>query len=493
MAGPGADPAAAPGPDPAAPERAVPPDRAFVTGPDHPVPPDRATPPDHAAAVPHAPLPALGASVIILSRGRPEALVRCLRGVALLDHPVFEVVVVADPPGLAALHGAGFGARVKAVAFDIPNISAARNAGIAQAAGAVAAFLDDDAVPEPTWLARLLAPFADPRVAAAGGRLRGRNGFSIPWPPAEVDRLARRRPLPAPGDAPSLWQGEPGRGITTEGTNMALRLSVLRALGGFDPAFRFYLDETDLNLRLAAAGAVTAIVPGAEVHHGFLPSDRRRADRVPTTLHEIGASTVVFLRRHAPAGEAEGALAALRAEQRARLLRHMVAGRIEPREVGRLMATLEAGIEEGAARPLGPLAPLEADPPPFLPFPGAGPRPGLLLAGRPWSARGLARAARAAAEEGRIVTVLLMDPTPRRHRLHFLPEGWWLQTGGLFGASARGEGEAGGAPRLRLQGFSARVRAEAARLAGVRPLGPEPPPPPAPAPPTLRRLPPRGG
>ena len=29
-------------------------------------------------------------------------------------------------------------------------------------------------------------------------------------------------------------------------------------LGGFDPAFRFYLDETDLNLRLAAEGAAVA-------------------------------------------------------------------------------------------------------------------------------------------------------------------------------------------------------------------------------------------
>ncbi|MES2906736.1 MAG: RNA polymerase factor sigma-54, partial [Pseudomonadota bacterium] len=48
------------------------------------------------------------------------------------------------------------------------------------------------------------------------------------------------------------------------------------AMGGFDPAFRFYLDETDLNLRLAATGAMTAIVPVAQVHHGFAESDLQR-------------------------------------------------------------------------------------------------------------------------------------------------------------------------------------------------------------------------
>jgi len=60
---------------------------------------------------------------------------------------------------------------------------------------------------------------------------------------------------------------------------MAVRRSVLADLGGFDPRFRFYLDETDLNLRLAARGLYTALVPLAQVHHGFHASARRRKDR----------------------------------------------------------------------------------------------------------------------------------------------------------------------------------------------------------------------
>ena len=75
---------------------------------------------------------------------------------------------------------------------------------------------------------------------------------------------------------------------------MAVRRDVLAALGGFDPAYHFYLDETDLNMRLAQAGHATALCPRALVHHGFAASTRRRKDRVPADLFDIGASWAVF-------------------------------------------------------------------------------------------------------------------------------------------------------------------------------------------------------
>ncbi len=46
---------------------------------------------------------ALPVSVVIVSRGRPEALRRCLLAVSQLRHDPFEVVVVADAAGRAAL------------------------------------------------------------------------------------------------------------------------------------------------------------------------------------------------------------------------------------------------------------------------------------------------------------------------------------------------------------------------------------------------------
>ena len=104
------------------------------------------------------------ASVIVVSRHRAAALGRCLMALAQQDHPQIEVIVVADPEGLAASKATGLA--LKLVPFDEANISAARNLGLAAAGAPVVAFIDDDAVAEPTWISRLCAAFADPKVVA---------------------------------------------------------------------------------------------------------------------------------------------------------------------------------------------------------------------------------------------------------------------------------------------------------------------------------------
>jgi glycosyltransferase involved in cell wall biosynthesis len=99
-------------------------------------------------------------SVVIVSRGRPASLSLCLMGVARLVYAPYEIVVVADALGLEAARALPFAAALKLVAFDEANISAARNAGVLAAGGEIIAFIDDDAVPEPAWLAHFAAAFA---------------------------------------------------------------------------------------------------------------------------------------------------------------------------------------------------------------------------------------------------------------------------------------------------------------------------------------------
>ena len=81
---------------------------------------------------PEIPLPV---SIVIVSRGRPKSLIWCLTGIDGLGYPGFEVVVVACPAGCQAVQAAGYETRVKLIAYDEANISAARNLGIAAAAG----------------------------------------------------------------------------------------------------------------------------------------------------------------------------------------------------------------------------------------------------------------------------------------------------------------------------------------------------------------------
>jgi len=400
----------------------------------------------------------LSLSVIVVSRHRSSALMRCIAGLHQQDHPATEVIVVADPAGVAALEGSP----MKSASFDLANISAARNLGLSMAAGKVVAFIDDDAVPEPTWASRLVAPFADARVVAATGFVRGRNGISYQWRACEVDATGQDHPMAVPMRGVTLRPGTPGRAVKTQGTNCAFRATALRAIGGFDPAFQFFLDEADVNLRLALLG-LTAIVPMAQVHHGYLASDRRRSDRVPLDLTQIAASTAVFLRRHAP-GTLSAGFRHLAANQRARAIRHMIAGRIEPRDIAGLMTTLCAGWAEGMERDMRTSVPLTSAAQPFHPLPGLGPRPGTFFAGHKTDHTSLRARAAEAVAKGQIVSVLCLSPGWRRHWHRFDDAGFWLQTGGLWGRAERN------GPRPGAVDIAARQRAESKRLAPFRPV-----------------------
>lgn len=403
-------------------------------------------------------------SVVIVSRHRPEALRRCLIGISqLLYHP-FEVVVVADRASCSALRTLPQAAHVRVLEFGEANISKARNAGIAAAAGEIVAFIDDDAVPEPTWLGYLTTPFSDPEVIAAGGFVRGRNGISWQSRATAVDCTGRETPIDVPPNRAMVLTPSPGHAVKTEGTNMAVRRAELAALGGFDPRYRFFLDETDLNLRLAAQGVASAITPLAEVHHGFAASDRRRADRAPTSLHEIGASWAVFLSSHCPPDQRDAAWARVQRRERRRALRHMVAGTLEPRDVTRLLNGLREGYAEGLERPVQPMPPLPGPTGPFRPFPGHHRARPVLISGRLWSRSRQRRHARQEVAAGNTVTVMRFTHTALFHRVTFTEQGYWEHIGGLFGRSERGQ-------RLfRIWTLGSRVHAEADRVRLVRGL-----------------------
>ena len=398
-------------------------------------------------------------SVIVVSRGRPQALARCLRGLAGLDHDRFEIVVVADPAGLVAVET--WRGRIKGMAFDEANISRARNLGLTLAAGEIVAFIDDDSVPEPTWLSRLVEPFADDAVGAAGGYVIGRNGIGLQWGASAADRLGRRLPLDTDPERPVVHRGDAERAIKTEGTNMAFRRDLLMRIGAFDERFAFYLDETDVNLRLGELGVPTAIVPLAQVHHTFAASERRRPDRVPRDLSEIGASLAVFLAKHGT--DPATRLAAESAAQRSRLVAHMVAGRIEPPDVGRLLETFRDGWMRGLARVPSEGLPT-AQPLPFLGFAGqpSGARRHRVLSGRPWQGRALRTQAAALTAKGETVSVIILSPSALFHRVTFTDDGYWLQTGGLFGRSVQSD------QLFRFWRFRDRVAREVERVCLVR-------------------------
>lgn len=402
-------------------------------------------------------------SVVIVSRDRPGALTRCLTGLGQLYYHPYEVVAVADAPGRDAVAAHPLGNRVKSVAFDTANISAARNAGIAAAGGAIVAFIDDDAVPEPSWLDHLTAPIADGQAEMTGGFVLGRNGIGFQWRARVVDETGHASEVEAPGTTPFAPVPRPGDAVKTEGTNMAASRAHLAALGGFDPRFRFFLDETDLNLRSARAGGRTILVPLAQVHHGFASSPRRRADRTPLSLFDIGASAELFWNKHSDPARVAGARQALIAEQRARLDRLLVRGAAEPRDLRRLLATLTAGLDEGRARAETQAPPPDlSQPPAFFALHDTPPgREMAFLGGRGRDSARLRAEALAEVARGGRASLTLLDRGFRRHNVRFTEDGIWLQRGGRLGRSDRAE-------RPTQQSFDDRAASEKRRVEPVR-------------------------
>lgn len=400
--------------------------------------------------------PRAAVSVIVASRRRPDDLALCLAGLAAQDHPAFEVIVVGDEPARAAARGRP----VRFIAFDAPNLSEARNLGLREAAGEIVAFIDDDAVALPGWLRALTEPFSRPEVAGAGGRVLTRGWRRPDWTAGTVDRSGRVAPLEVPEDRTTLHRGTPERAMTVLGTNMAFRRADLLRLGGFDPALRYYLDETDLCLRMA--GSTFAVVPGAMVLHRRAANASRRADRALRDLTEIGASQAVFLRRHLPQPDRDSALKRFSADMRRRVLRQMLNGLLEPGDIVPVLETLAAGIRLGQSRELPALLPLEDAAGAFLPHPS--PLGDLtVLAGRPWQMRGMRQKAQKRLEQSRFVVLIVLGPTAAPHALDVEAGGVWVQRGGLFGPSRDRE------PLFRYRSFDRRVRNEAEewyRIAG---------------------------
>ena len=124
-------------------------------------------------------------SVIICSHQRPDRLDRCLAALAAQRRRPDEVLIVVrdtDARTQAYLRDRYFRNRagdlaIRAVPVAAPGLIAAREAGLAAAAGDIIAMTDDDAVPSDDWLERILAHFAaDPRIGGVGGRDRCHDG-----------------------------------------------------------------------------------------------------------------------------------------------------------------------------------------------------------------------------------------------------------------------------------------------------------------------------
>ncbi len=215
-------------------------------------------------------------SIVVCTYNRARVLGRCLDALRGLDYPDFEVVVVEGPSTDDTSAVLDRFSDVKRVRNETRNLSISRNLGIAESAGEIVAFIDDDAVPERSWLRVLVEAYDDPMTGAAGGDVIGPRGDHLQFSNGILSRYGR---VIAIQDEPDDRNDPDGPWYNTlMGTNSSFRRRALDEVGGFDENYEYYHDEADLCARIIQAGYRVEHRPRALVWHGFEPGTVRKSE-----------------------------------------------------------------------------------------------------------------------------------------------------------------------------------------------------------------------
>ncbi|HEY9714699.1 MAG TPA: glycosyltransferase, partial [Chroococcales cyanobacterium] len=210
-------------------------------------------------------------SIVIPSKSRPRQLAACLDAIAQLDYDRdrFEVIVVDDGSdtelrsAIIAQMTASNSELFKTLRLSIVRQknrgpAAARNLGVAFAAGEVVVFTDDDCAPAPDWLIQIEKAVAEYPDCLIGGRIRNalrHNRFSEASQ-VLVDFLYR------------YFSEADSQMYFFASNNMACRADLFRLVGGFSESFpTAAAEDREFCYRWLASGHKLYHQPAALILH----------------------------------------------------------------------------------------------------------------------------------------------------------------------------------------------------------------------------------
>jgi N-acetylglucosaminyl-diphospho-decaprenol L-rhamnosyltransferase len=243
-------------------------------------------------------------SAVVISHGHAKELEHSLPALA---PQVDELLVIANIPG-SVPGELPPGARVFENATPL-SFAANANIGADNTDHELVLIVNPDAIAEPDTV-RILREFMEghPRAGAAGPQMRYSDGRwqasrrSFPTVGATIVRRTPLRLVAPPlryqrkhyllDDRPT----EPVQTDTMLGAFILLRRRMLEEIGGWDPGFRMYCEDIDLNYRAARAGWERWYVPAAVVRHEYAAV----IDKKFLTRHTLWHARAMlrFLRKH---------------------------------------------------------------------------------------------------------------------------------------------------------------------------------------------------
>jgi glycosyltransferase involved in cell wall biosynthesis len=220
-------------------------------------------------------------TVVVCTRERPIALATCLESLLAMRYPRFRVLVVDNAPisNETARVVESFAARgpVSYLVEPRAGLSFARNAAVRATPGEILAWIDDDELADPHWLAEIArALFENPSADVVsgvvvpaeletraqlwfeqfGGHSKGRGFTRAVFSPATAHLQSPLYPLPPFG----------------AGANMTFRPGVIERIGMFDTALgagtpALGSEDTLAFTKVLLGGGTIVYQPTAVTHH----------------------------------------------------------------------------------------------------------------------------------------------------------------------------------------------------------------------------------
>ncbi|MBN1889980.1 MAG: glycosyltransferase family 2 protein [Thermoflexales bacterium] len=209
-------------------------------------------------------------SLILVNYNSGAYLKRCLSSLAL-GAVEREIILVdnASTDGSAEEIAAAF-PRVRLVKSQVNRgFGGGCNLGARAAGGDYLAFLNPDTLVEPGWLEALVAALeAEPRAGLATPKIL------MLADPARINTCGNEMHLTGLTLCRGLGQARAAFERQEEvpavsGAAFVIRRALFEALGGFDPDFFMYMEDTDLSLRARLAGYTCLYVPSSIVYHDY--------------------------------------------------------------------------------------------------------------------------------------------------------------------------------------------------------------------------------
>jgi glycogen(starch) synthase len=291
-------------------------------------------------------------SVVINTYNRATSLHAALQAMRRQNYPNFETIVVNGPSTDSTFDVLrAHASEIRAGSCAQRNLSISRNVGIEMARGEFVAFIDDDAVPDEDWLVDAIAAFDAEEVAGVGGFVYDHTGYELQYSYTLCDRMGNAYHN-IPISMPEFCYPGSYRYPALLGTNSIFRRLALLEIGGFDEQFDYFLDETDVNLRLIDAGYLLKQIPNAYVYHRYLPSHIRNQERINTNYLPIIRNRIYFSLKNASSEPGHFAAilkdwAALSRDALYNVNFNITEGKLDPAVLDQFYLDLDAAATEG--------------------------------------------------------------------------------------------------------------------------------------------------